>query len=143
MGLVEDPRPPSEEEWRRALRAARSACRALGLRGDDLEDAARDAALEMLTGGDSRRWAALAAARRASKPLPLTDKEPTHESSQDLLCAALSIRRRRLSAYAVRRVLGDSPQEAAERVGYRGVRNAEWRFRREMRRMLDAEDAER
>lgn len=141
--MADERRTPSEEEWARSLRAARSACRALGLRGDDLEDATRDAALEMIAAGDSRRWAAARAASRASKPLPLTDTEPTHELSQDLLCAALSIRCRRLSAYAVRRVLGDSPQEAAERVGYRGVRNVEWRFRREMRRILNAEDAER
>lgn len=140
---MEDGRTPSEEEWHRALRAARSACRALGLRGDDLEDAARDAALEMIAAGDSRRWAAARAAGRASKPLPLTETEPTHELSQDLLCAALSIRCRRLSAYAVRRVLGDSPEEAAERVGYRVPRKAELRFLREMRRLLSAEDPER
>jgi hypothetical protein len=113
------------------------------MRGDDLEDAARDAALELIGRGDTRPWTALEAARRASRPLPLTDKEPSHELAEDLLCAALSIRCPRLSAYAVRRVLGDTPQEAAERVGYRAVHDAETRFRREMRRIMHAEDPER
>ena len=102
-----------------------------------------DAALRMLESGDPRPWPAARAARRASRPLPLTDEEPSHEPPHDLLCAALSIRCPRLSAYAVRRVLGDCPEEAAERVGYRAAHDAETRFRREMRRILSAEDAER